>query len=174
MTAVFRACPVTGRKIDAQAEALIRVNAVVSIVLIALERPRDFFWPAVIVITQNLIFNLITIPKYGANAAAANAVISGILLAALSVARTARPLDRIDWLSVFLAPVAGALVMAGVGVLALQFIPWILAAALALLAYLLAYAAVERTAYPGDFRFITAVVGQVRERLWVTADQPRV
>ena len=32
MTAVFRACPVTGRKIDAQAEALIRVNAVVSIV----------------------------------------------------------------------------------------------------------------------------------------------
>ncbi len=151
---------------------LFGVNAVVSIVLIAVERPRDFLRPAVLVIIQNLVFNLITIPKYGANAAAANAVISGFLLAFLSVRTTARPMDPINWFSVFLSPTTGALAMAAAGLAALQAMPWVPAAVLALLTYAIVYVAIERIAYPGDFRFVTAVVRQARERLWVTNQPP--
>jgi O-antigen/teichoic acid export membrane protein len=148
---------------------LFGINGVVSVVLIAGGRPRDFLRPAVIVVIQNLIFNLATIPKYGAEAAAANAVISGALLAVLAIRRTIAPMDTIDWLSVFAAPLSGLVGFVAVGVGLSAIIPWVPALLAAGLAYAAVYLVVERLAYPGDFRFVVAVVGQARERLgWGT------
>lgn len=139
-------------RILAAMTVLFGASTFVSVVLIALNRPADFTKPAVAVLIQNLIFNFILIPRYGASGAAFNAVLSGILLIGLSVPRTTRPFGGFRIVSSLLSPVAAGLAMAAVA-WALGGLPWVAAAAASALAYVAVFLAIERTLYPVDFRF---------------------
>lgn len=123
----------------------------VSVVLISLNRPSDFTKPGALVLVQNVAFNFVLIPRYGASGAAANAVLSGFLLLALTVPRTTRPFGGFPVVPTLLPPAAAALLMAAAA-LALSAVPWYLAAAAAGLVYVLGFLAIERLFYPGDFR----------------------
>jgi len=86
--------------------------------------------------------------QYGADATAFNAAVSGVLLAALSVALVGRRFGRVNLLRTFGGPTAGALAMtAAVLPAGLPFVP---AAALGLAAYLGGLLAFERLAFPAD------------------------
>jgi O-antigen/teichoic acid export membrane protein len=135
---------------------LFGLNTFVSIVLIARDRPGEFTRPAAIVLVQNLIFNLILIPKYGASGAAFNAVLSGIFLAALTVFRTGSSFGDVSIVRALASPAVAGVAMAGVA-LATSALPWLISGVLALIAYALAFLAIEKLAFPGDFRFYSSL-----------------
>jgi O-antigen/teichoic acid export membrane protein len=139
---------------------LFGITTFVSIVLIARDRPREFIRPAAIVLIQNLAFNLILIPRYGASGAAFNAVLSGVLLVALTVPPTAASFGGVSPVRVLASPLTAAAAMTAVALL-LGDAPWALAAAASGVAYLLVFVGVERAAFPGDYGFIA---GAVRRR----------
>lgn len=135
---------------------LFGINHLASTVLISRDRPRDFTRIAALVAAENVILNVVLIPKYGADAAAFNAALSGALLGVMSVAIIGRRFGRISLLRSFGGPVAGGLAMAAV-VLAVG-LPAIPAAALGLAAYLLGLLGFERFLFPNDYATLRSVV----------------
>lgn len=132
------------------------INNLSATMLISRDRPRDFMLIAAGVGAENVILNVILIPKYGADATAFNAALSGVLLATLSVGVIARRFGRVNLLLMFGGPTAGALAMTAVVLPAgLPFVP---AAALGLCAYLGGLLAFERIAFPADFARLRSIL----------------
>ncbi|HEY0278590.1 MAG TPA: flippase [Solirubrobacterales bacterium] len=143
---------------------LYGINSMVVLVLITRDRPWDYAAPATLVIVQNLVFNVILIPLYGATGAAANAVISGIILAIITHRQVARIFKDIALPSICISIGAASLVMAGV-IVATRSVPWIPAGILATLLYVITFAVIERFAFPEDFSHYAGVLAPVRRFL---------
>ncbi len=140
---------------------LFGLNSYVSIVLVARNRVWEFTRPAAIVLVQNLAFNLVLIPKYGAAGAAANAVISGVLLAAMTLKKTGTSFGGVSILGALATPVAATLGMACVAFAVGGFL-WPAAGALALVSYLVVFVAFDRIVFPEDFSFYVRALGRGR------------
>jgi O-antigen/teichoic acid export membrane protein len=144
---------------------LFGINTFVSIVLIARNRPSEFTWPAVIVFVQNIAFNLILIPRYGASGAAFNAVLSGALLALLTVGRVGRRMGHVSFIGALTSPALAGAAMAGAGLaLSAAGLHWVLAATLATIAFAAAFLLVERLLFPDDFKLYSGML-RFRERM---------
>lgn len=135
---------------------LYGLNSLASTVLITRDRPQDFTWIVAFVTLENVVLNLIMIPKYGADGTAFNAALSGVLLAVLSISLVSRHFGRIRLLRAFGAPVTGGLAMAAV--LLPTDLPLVPAAAIGVAAYLAGLLAFERLVFPADLATVRAAV----------------
>ena len=99
------------------------INAYASVSLVARYRPLVLGRLLVPVIALNVVLNLILIPREGASGAAAAALASGALLAALALWQARVVLGPADLVGAFAGPVLGGGAMAAV-VLALSA-PWV-------------------------------------------------
>ena len=127
---------------------LYGINAFGSMSLIARYRPSTYAKLLVPVIAINVTLNLILIPLYGADGAAAAALTSGVLLAGLALWQAHTVVETIDFAATLAGPlIAGALMTA---VALLLHVPWPVEAALAGLAYAAALCTYERLRHPED------------------------
>ena len=144
---------------------LFGINTFVSIILIARDRPGEFTRPAVIVFVQNVVFNLILLPRYGATGAAFNAVLSGTLLAILTVMRVGRKMGNVSFAVVLTSPFLAGAAMAGVGLLLTAAgMWWVGAAAIASLTFAAVFLLIERAFFPDDFAMYAGMF-RFRQRL---------
>lgn len=141
---------------------LYGINYFASTVLVARGRPGGFTRSALVIIVQNVVFNLILIPIYGASGAAFNAVLSGVLLAGLAVRQVGLTTRRIDPGRAFAGPLTAGAVMAGAVLLAgLALIPSMLLGGLVYAGALLAF---ERLVHPDDVRLALSIARGGSER----------
>ncbi len=137
---------------------LYGINYLASTFFIGRDRPGAFGRLLAVVVVQNVAFNVVLIPPYGAAGAAFNAVLSGVLLAVLGFRKAAGVVGPVRTLRPFVSPALAAAAMALAMVACLQ---WPLIAALAgALAYPLAFAASERLLFPSDLALWRRVVAR--------------
>jgi O-antigen/teichoic acid export membrane protein len=135
---------------------LYGLNLLTATVLISRDRPQEFTRIVAAVAVVNLALNLLMIPRYGADATAFNAALSGLLLAVLGVRLIARSVGALRPLRAFAAPIVGGCAMASV-VLPTN-LPLVPAAALGIAVYLAAVLLFERFVYPEDFGRLRAAL----------------
>ena len=92
---------------------LYGINFFASTILVARDRPGGFTRAALAIIVQNLLFNFVLIPIYGASGAAFNAVLSGVLLAVLAVRQVGLATRPVKPVRTFSGPLVAGAVMAG-------------------------------------------------------------
>jgi O-antigen/teichoic acid export membrane protein len=131
------------------------INNLIATALIARDRPDRFVRIAVICAVENVTLNLVLIPEYGADAAAFNAALTGVLLGALSL-REARRLGPIRLVRAFGAPVAGGAAMAAVALIGA--VPLIPALAVGGAAYAAGFIAFDRAVFPDDLEIIRGLI----------------
>jgi O-antigen/teichoic acid export membrane protein len=136
--------------------ALYGMQSFASTTLIARDSPGTFARLVGVVVVLNLGGNLVAIPEYGADGAAAVALASGAVLGAASLWLAARRVGRVRFWRSFLGPLAAATAMT-LTALAVPS-PLVPAAALALVVYGLVLAAVERAAFPDDLRIFAGLL----------------
>ena len=131
---------------------LYGINAFIATLMIARGRPSEFTKPALFVVGQNVVFNLILIPPLGATGAAINAVISGVLLAGLTVHAAERSFGEIHLGTVLAAPALGCL---GIALVAVIFGVALTPASvvLSVVAYLGVLLVAERLLFTNDWAF---------------------
>ena len=134
---------------------LYGINFFASTILVARGRPGGFTRAALAIIAQNIVFNLILIPMYGASGAAFNAVLSGVLLAALAVRQVGLITRPIGPVRAFAGPLLAGAAMAG-AVLAAG-LPLIPSAVLGAVVYLATLAALERLLHPDDVQLAVSI-----------------
>lgn len=136
---------------------LFGINTFLAILMISRDRPAEFARAAAVVIVQNVIFNFILIPPLGAEGAALNAVISGLLLAGWTVHRARVLFGSISIIRVALAPTMASAALVGVAIATGEAltVPGVLASTAA---YLITLLVVERMVFPGDFRFYAGLL----------------
>lgn len=138
-------------------------NVFVSTVLISRNMPSRFIRPALVVLVQNVAFNLVLIPLLGAEGAAISSVSSGLLLAAL----TARPLRQavgaFPIIGTLTAPVLATAALAAAAA-AVGIDHLILPAIAGSLAYVVAFLAVEAVFFREDFTIYRNLVARIRSR----------
>jgi O-antigen/teichoic acid export membrane protein len=131
---------------------LFGINTFLAVLMISRDQPGEFARASAVVIVQNVTFNFILIPPLGADGAALNAVISGVLLAGWTLRRARRLFGAIGMSRVVAAPslASGALIAFALATgTALTVVDVVAAGAV----YLGALLVVERIMFPGDFRF---------------------
>lgn len=124
------------------------LNYFAAMVLISRQRPSAFIRTALVVIVQNIVFNLILIPRYGADGAAFNAALSGLLLAASSMHEVHRTAGGLSPVRVLAGPALAGSAMAGVMLLA--DLPLVPAGATGVVVYAVVLLLFERVAYGED------------------------
>lgn len=134
---------------------LYGINFFASTILVARGRPGGFTRAAIVIIVQNVVFNVVLIPIYGASGAAFNAVLSGVLLAGLAVRQVGLITRRINPVRAFGGPLAAGGVMAG-AVLAAG-LPLIPSIALGGLTYLATLALLEWLLHRDDLRLALSI-----------------
>jgi O-antigen/teichoic acid export membrane protein len=138
------------------AAALYGVAYLSSYVLIAQSRYLGVLpWATGGVLVVNVVLNLILIPRYSYDGAAAVTSISEALLAVVFVVYARRVAGPVSLPRILTGPVAGCVAIAGVAVLAGATV---VALAGAGLAYVLVVVAVERRLFPSDVRLLLAAV----------------
>jgi len=129
--------------------ALYGLQTFSSTLLIARDAPGLLVRAAGIVFVQNLVCNVIFIPLYGADGAAAVALSSGLLMTVLTVSAAAKRVGGLNLARAFSGPVvAGAALVAVALLVPLPAIP---AGVLALLAYAGVLIGFEYTVHREDF-----------------------
>ena len=116
------------------------------------------------VVVLNLTCNAFLIPRYGADGAAATALVSSLVLAGASLVLARRRIGHVSHLRIFLSPAAGALAM----VLCVLVVgdSLLVALPLAILAYAVALVAVELTAWREDAHvYLEVLPARLRRRL---------
>jgi O-antigen/teichoic acid export membrane protein len=136
------------------------INAFTGIALIARDRPLAYAKLIGPVLVINVGLNVVLIPRYGADGAAFNALLSSVLLAALALREAHRVLGRVDLVDAFASPAAGCALMAAT-VLALR-LPWIAEAVLGGVAYAVGLLACEWLMSPDDARRVLAALASRR------------
>jgi O-antigen/teichoic acid export membrane protein len=121
---------------------------------------------AAAVLVQNVVLNLVLIPRASFDAAAAATSISELTLAVTFTVLALRRTGRVRGLRVVAGPVAGGAAMAVVALLAPESLP-VLAGAL--LAYGAVLVAVERLLFPAD---LALLLGVVTRRAGVASPSP--
>jgi O-antigen/teichoic acid export membrane protein len=101
---------------------LFGINAFASTLLIARDRPGAYVRLLAPVIVQNVLFNLVLIPRYGARGAAFDAVFSSFLLALLALRQAHVAIGGSDLVGAFVGPALGGGAM--VAAVLLLHLPW--------------------------------------------------
>jgi len=140
---------------------LYGMNVYAVIVLISRDRPGEFSRPAAVILLQNVVFNLILIPRYGAEGAAFNAVLSGVLLAGAAFWVVGKVMGPYSLTQALVPPIAAGAVMAGVILLGGFTIP---AAVAGLAAYAACFALIERVVFVEDFDLYARILRAARGR----------
>lgn len=135
---------------------LYGINAFAATLLIARDKPGAFVRPGVAIVVQNVVFNLILIPPFGAEGAAFNAVLSSLLLAGITFWRARSLVGGVSLARVLIAPAVAGLALAAVAV-AGQGVP-LVAGAVGLAAYAATFLLVERLAFDEDFDLYRSLV----------------
>jgi O-antigen/teichoic acid export membrane protein len=117
------------------------INAFASTLLIARDRPGSYVRLLVPVIVQNIAFNLLLIPRFGARGAAFDAVFSGFLLAALALRQAHVAIGRADLVGAFAGPALGGAAMTAL--VLLLHLPWLLEATAGVAVYAIVVGAFE-------------------------------
>jgi O-antigen/teichoic acid export membrane protein len=112
---------------------LFGINSFASTLLIARDRPGAYARLLAPVIVQNISFNLVLIPRYGANGAAFSAIVSSVLLAALGVWQARRVIGQADLVGAFAGPLLGGAAM--IAIVLAAHLRWPLEAVLGLITY---------------------------------------
>ncbi len=120
---------------------LYGINTFTATSIIARDRPGAYARLIAPVIVQNIAFNFVLIPRYGADGAAFSAMFSSGLLAVLGIWQAHVVIGRADLVGAFAGPCVGGAAMTGV-VLAVR-LPWPVEAVLGVGAFLGALAAFE-------------------------------
>jgi O-antigen/teichoic acid export membrane protein len=130
---------------------LFGINTFLAVLMISRDEPGEFARASAVVIIQNVIFNFILIPPLGAEGAALNAVISGVLLAGWTMHRARQLFGSIGIARVVCAPLmaSGAMIAFALATGTDLSVYHVIAAGAL---YLTALLAVERLIFPGDFR----------------------
>ena len=136
---------------------LFGINTFLAILMISRDRPTEFAKAAAVVIVQNVIFNFILIPPLGAEGAALNAVISGVLLAGWTLHRARVLFGSISIIRIVLAPTLASAALAGTAIATGETLN-VVGVAAAVAAFLVTLLVVERLVFPGDFRFYAGLV----------------
>jgi O-antigen/teichoic acid export membrane protein len=130
---------------------LFGINTFLAILMISRDQPGEFARAAGVVIVQNVIFNFILIPPLGAEGAALNAVISGVLLAGWTLHRARQLFGAIGITRVIAAPLLASAAMTAFA-LATGTALTVYDVLAAGVVYAGALLVVERVIFPGDFR----------------------
>lgn len=129
---------------------LYGINYFAGTALVARDRAGEFTRILAVVVAQNVVFNLVLIPLYGADGAALNATLSGVLLAVLGLWHARQAFGRINLMRAFGGPLVGGAAMAAVILPAnMPLLPAVLAGGVAYVAGLLAF---ERLVFSEDVR----------------------
>jgi O-antigen/teichoic acid export membrane protein len=131
------------------------INLTVSL-LVSREDPRRMVSLSGAIALLNILLNLILIPAYGDDGAAAAMVATEAVYAAWVLGRARRTVDGIEWRAMLAGAIAGSLAMAA-ATLVLQA-SLLAALAAGLPAYALALLATERRLNPLDVRFAASIV----------------
>jgi O-antigen/teichoic acid export membrane protein len=132
------------------------VSYVAGYLLVSQNRERQSTVVYGLVALENVVANLVLIPAFSLDGAAASTSISEVLVAVVLVVLALRLSGGIDWTRVVAGPVIAGAVTAAV-LLALRGSP-VAAIAAAGLAYLATLAAFERVVFPGDARLALSFV----------------
>jgi O-antigen/teichoic acid export membrane protein len=127
---------------------LFGLNAFASTVLVAADRPSAITRPLLAVAVVNVALNCVLIPWLGAEGAAIAALVSSLLLAALTLHQAARHVGALRLSRAFAGPVAAGAALAAVIVVLPG--PAVLATVLGGVAYLAVLTAWERARWPDD------------------------
>lgn len=139
---------ITSLRFLAITSVLYGLNYFSAMVLVSRRRPTAFIRTALVVIVQNIAFNLVLIPRYGADGAAFNAALSGLLLAGASIYQVRRTAGRLSLARVLAGPLLAGGAAAGV-VLAAQ-LPLVASSAIGLGTYAAVLLTFERAAFRDD------------------------
>jgi O-antigen/teichoic acid export membrane protein len=143
---------------------LYGINAYASTSLIARDRPGAYAKLILPVIVQNVVFNLVLIPRYGADGAAFDALFSSFLLAVLAIWQAQVVIGSTDLVGTFTGPFVAGAAMTG-AVLTLQ-LPWLIEAMLGLVVYSLVLGLIEWLTRRDDARlFLRALPARRASRL---------
>ena len=140
------------------AAALYGVSFIAASLISAQGRIKTLAWATFWILLLNIALNLLVIPRWSLNGAAAVTTITEAIQTVVMLVIGLRITGRIDWRRALGGPVAGAIAMAGVALLAPGALVWALAA---LVAYVAVTLAVERALYPDD---LGAFVSTLRRR----------
>ena len=146
--------------------ALYGMQSLASTTLIARDSPGTFGRVVAVAVAFNLGANLIVIPRYGADGAAAVSLASAALLGAVSVLLASRRVGHVRFWRSFAAPLVagGAMTLSALAVAA----PLVPGVALALAVYALAWLAVERLLFADDLEIFLGVLPR-RLNAWSTS-----
>lgn len=128
---------------------LYGINYMTSTFFVGRDRPDAFGWLLVVVVVQNVAFNLVLIPRYGAVGAAFNAALSGAVLAVLGFIKARSVLGRVRVFRALAGPLVAGAAMAGAMAVCAR-LP-LVSIVLGAVVYVLALVLVERVAFPEDF-----------------------
>jgi O-antigen/teichoic acid export membrane protein len=135
---------------------LYGINVYTSTVLVARLRPMAFARGVAFVLVFNLALNVALIPSYGADGAAFAALLSGVVLAAVSVRQVWATVGRFSLTRGLGGPLVGGAVMAAIALLA--GLPFLIGAVVSTVAYIAALVMFERTFFVNDFDFLSAAL----------------
>ena len=136
--------------------ALYGMQSFASTTLVARDSPGSFARLVGLVVVLNIAGNVIAIPRYGADGAAAVALVSGAILGVASLWLAGRRIGGVRYWRAFAGPLIASVAMTLVA-LAVPG-PLIPAVALALAVYVVALLAVERLAFRDDLEmFLNAL-----------------
>lgn len=141
------------------AAALYGVSFISSSLAVAQGAARKVAWATGLIMVENIVLNLIVIPRYSLTGAAAVTTITEITQAIVLGTLALRLAGAIPAVRILASPVAGAAAMAAMALAAPRTVPF---AAVAFAVYGLAALATERTLFPADLERL--VLG-VRHRL---------
>ena len=139
---------------------LYGINYLTSTFFIGRNRPGAFGRLLILVVLQNVIFNVALIPAYGAAGAAFNAALSGGLLAVLGFRKATRVLGRVRTTRAFISPLLAGTAMAGA--MALTSGAPVISLIVGATVYPAVLAAAEMLFFPRDFHFWRALTGRIR------------
>ena len=137
---------------------LYGVNYLASTFFVGRDQPGTFSRLLVVVVVQNVLFNAVMIPVYGAAGAAFNAVLSGLLLAVLAFRQAKHVVGRVRPARSFASPVLAGVAMTA-AMLPTRSEP-IASAAVGAAVYPVAFALAERALFPRDLAILRRLIGR--------------
>lgn len=137
------------------AAALYGISYLSSYVLVSQNRQRSIAWITAAVAAENILLNLLLIPRYSLVGAALVTTVSELTLVLLTVAVALRATGPLSGGRILSGPVAGCVAMGGV---ALGAGTGLLGMALAAAVYPLVLLVVERSLWPADVRMLVNAI----------------
>jgi O-antigen/teichoic acid export membrane protein len=137
------------------AAALYGISYLSAYVLLSQNRQRAIAWITGVVAVENILLNLVLIPRYSFMGAAFVTTVSEATLALLTVVVALRATGRVSFARIFSGP---AVACFGMGAAAAVLGTGILGMVIAVLVYVLALVGVEHRLWPADLRMLADAI----------------